>query len=250
MNPGPDSPQSNPAAASAPADAAAASKAPPRGPSWLVLTGVALLVMMLVRGLLVQSFYVPSGSMEPTIRPGDRILVNKTATDDDLRRGDVVVFDGTSSFAVADRSPHQSDGVVGRVLGGAASLFGVDLGEQDFVKRIVGLPGDRVVCCDAQGRVSVNGTPVQEGYLPQGVSPSETTFDVTVPADRLWLMGDNRSNSADSRAHLGDPGGGMVRTSDVVGRAAATYWPLDRLGGFATPPALSSIPGAAAGGAR
>jgi signal peptidase I len=214
-----------------------------------VLTGVALLVMLLVRGLLVQSFYVPSGSMEPTIRPGDRILVNKTAAGDDLQRGDVVVFDGTSSFAAADRSPHQSEGLVGRVLGGAASLFGVDLGEQDFVKRIVGLPGDRVVCCDAQGRVSVNGTAVEESYLPQGVSPSDTTFDVTVPADRLWLMGDNRSNSADSRAHLGDPGGGMVRASDVVGRAAATYWPLDRLGAFATPPALSSIPGSA-GGAR
>ena len=249
MNPGPESPQSNPAAASAPADAAAASTAPSRGPSWRVLTGVALLVMLLVRGLLVQSFYVPSGSMEPTIRPGDRILVNKTAAGDDLQRGDVVVFDGTSSFAAADRSPHQSEGIVGRVLGGAASLFGVDLGEQDFVKRIVGLPGDRVVCCDAQGRVSVNGTAVEESYLPQGVSPSDTTFDVTVPADRLWLMGDNRSNSADSRAHLGDPGGGMVRASDVVGRAAATYWPLDRLGAFATPPALSSIPGSA-GGAR
>ena len=165
-----------------------------------MLTGVALLVMLLVRGLLVQSFYVPSGSMEPTIRPGDRILVNKTAAGDDLQRGDVVVFDGTSSFAAADRSPHQSEGLVGRVLGGAASLFGVDLGEQDFVKRIVGLPGDRVVCCDAQGRVSVNGTAVEEGYLPQGVSPSDTTFDVTVPADRLWLMGRKQQLRRLSRA--------------------------------------------------
>jgi signal peptidase I len=186
--------------------------------------------------------------MEPTIRPGDRILVNKTVGADDLRRGDVVVFDGTRSFAVADRSPEQASGLIGRALGGAASLFGVDLGEQDFVKRIVGLPGDRVVCCDPEGRLTVNGTPVQEDYLPEGTRPSDTTFDVTVPAGRLWLMGDNRSNSADSRAHLGDPGGGMVRTSDVVGRASATYWPLDRLGGFATPPALSSIP--ASEGAR
>jgi signal peptidase I len=236
---------------SATADTAAVSSgagAPARGPSWLLLTGIALLVMMVVRALLVQSFYVPSASMEPAIRPGDRILVDKTADADDLRRGDVVVFDGTRSFAVADRSPQQADGLIGRVLGGAASLFGVDLGEQDFVKRIVGLPGDRVVCCDAEGRVTVNGRPVEEDYLPEGTRPSETTFDVTVPAGRLWLMGDNRSNSADSRAHLGDPGGGMVRISDVVGRAAATYWPLDRLGGFATPPALSSIP--AAEGAR
>jgi len=242
MTSGPDTPQSNPAAASAPADAAAVSSVPSRGPSWLLMAGIALLVMMVVRAFLVQSFYVPSASMEPTIRPGDRILVNKTVGADDLRRGDVVVFDGTRSFAVADRNPGQADGLIGRVLGGAASLFGVDLGEQDFVKRIVGLPGDRVVCCDAEGRISVNGKPVQEDYLPGGTRPSDTTFDVTVPAGRLWLMGDNRSNSADSRAHLGDPGGGMVRTSDVVGRASATYWPLDRLGGFATPPALSSIP--------
>lgn len=248
MTSGPDAPQSNPAAASAPADAAAASSTRSRGPSWLLLAGIALLVMMVVRAFLVQSFYVPSASMEPTIQPGDRILVNKTVGADDLRRGDVVVFDGTHSFAVADRGPEQSEGLVGRVLSGAASLFGVDLGEQDFVKRIIGLPGDRVVCCDAAGRVIVNGTPVREDYLPEGTRPSDTTFDVTVPAGRLWLMGDNRSNSADSRAHLGDPGGGMVRTSDVVGRASATYWPLNRLGGFATPPALRSIP--ASEGAR
>ncbi|MDF2143981.1 signal peptidase I [Knoellia sp. p5-6-4] len=248
MNSGPDSPQSTPAAAPAPADAAAASSAPPRRPSWLLLAGIALLVMMLVRAFLVQSFYVPSASMEPAITPGDRILVDKTAGADDLRRGDVVVFDGTRSFAVADRSPQQADGLVGRVLGGAASLFGVDLAEQDYVKRIVGLPGDRVLCCDAQGRLTVNGRAVEEDYLPEGTKPSETTFDVTVPAGRLWLMGDNRSNSADSRAHLGDPGGGMVRTDDVVGRATAIYWPLDRLGGLATSPALRSIP--AAEGAR
>jgi signal peptidase I len=251
MSSGPQPPPSNSAAASAPADAAAASSVPEptvreasHRPSWLLLAGIALLVMMVVRAFLVQSFYVPSASMEPAIRPGDRILVDKTVGADDLRRGDVVVFDGTRSFAVADRTPAKADGLVGRVLGGAASLFGVDLGEQDFVKRIVGLPGDHVVCCDAAGRLSVNGHPVDETYLPEGTRPSDTTFDVTVPAGRLWLMGDNRSNSADSRAHLGDPGGGMVRASDVLGRASATFWPLNRLGGFDTPPALSSIPAA------
>ena len=122
-----------------------------RGPSWLVLLGVALLVMLVVRGLFVQSFYVPSGSMEPAIEPGDRILVNKMAGAGDLRRGDVVVFDGSTSFVTDDRTPAWSEGVIGRALSGAASLFGVDLGEQDFVKRIVGLPGDRVVCCDGEG---------------------------------------------------------------------------------------------------
>jgi signal peptidase I len=198
--------------------------------------------MMLVRGFLVQSFYVPSGSMEPTNDPGDRILVNKVVPSSALRRGDVVVFDGTSTFAAAEREPHQDDGLIGRALGGAASLVGVDLGEQDFVKRVIGLPGDHVVCCDEQGRLTVNGTPLDEGYLHPGDKPSDLTFDIIVPSGRLWVMGDHRSDSADSRSHLGDPGGGTVRLSDVIGRASATYWPLSRLGGFDTPEALADIP--------
>ena len=245
MNPGPASPEQDPAAASAPSDAAAASQRARRGPSWLLLAGTALLVMMLVRGLLVQSFYVPSGSMEPTIEPGDRILVNKLVSGDAVRRGDVVVFDGTTTFAAADRTSYQSKGFTGRVVAGAASIVGVQLGEQDFVKRVIGLPGDHVVCCDEQGRLTVNGTPLTESYLNAGDRPSDLTFDVTVPAGRLWVMGDHRSDSADSRSHLGDPGGGTVRVGDVVGRAWVTYWPLSRLGGFQTPDALADIPRAA-----
>lgn len=260
MNPGPGTPQQDPAAASAHADAAAVS-APVdpafardadavaddqrHGPSWLVLAGIAVLLMLLVRGFLVQSFYVPSGSMEPTIEPGDRILVNKLAAGGDLARGDVVVFDGTTTFAAADRSPHQADGLIGRTLAGAASAVGIDLGEQDFVKRVIGLPGDHVVCCDTDGRLTVNGKPVQEDYLYPGDKPSDLTFDVTVPAGRLWVMGDHRSDSADSRAHLGDPGGGMVREDDVVGRAVVTFWPLGRMGGFPSPASLAGIPRAA-----
>src|SRR6478672_10961599 len=169
MNPGPEAPQQDPATPSAHADAVAVSATADehasrrgegqsaqsgtprrRGPSWLVLVGAALLVMLVVRGFLVQSFFVPSGSMEPTIEPGDRVLVDKLVSGDDVQRGDVVVFDGTTTFAAADRSPHQDDGLVGRALAGAASLVGVDLGEQDFIKRVIGLPGDHVVCCDAQ----------------------------------------------------------------------------------------------------
>ena len=200
--------------------------------------------MLLVRGLLVQSFFVPSGSMEPTIEPGDRILVNKLVSGDEVQRGDVVVFDGTTTFGAADRSPHESDGVIGRTLAGAASLVGVDLGEQDFVKRVVGLPGDHVVCCDPGGRLTVNSVPVQEDYLFPGDVASDLTFDVVVPAGRLWVMGDHRSDSADSRAHLGDPGGGTVRTADVIGRAAVTFWPLGRVGGFDRPGSLATIPSA------
>lgn len=215
-----------------------------QGPSWIVLLGVALLVMLVVRGFLVQSFFVPSGSMEPTIKPGDRILVSKLVSGDEVQRGDVVVFDGTTTFAAADRTPHQADGLIGRTLAGAASLVGVDLGEQDFVKRVIGLPGDRVVCCGTDGRLTVNGVPVQEDYLFPGDVPSELTFDVVVPEGRLWVMGDHRSDSADSRAHLGDPGGGTVRTKDVVGRATATFWPLNRIGGFDRPSSLATIPSA------
>ncbi|WP_460938628.1 signal peptidase I [Phycicoccus ginsengisoli] len=213
-----------------------------RGPSWLLLVGIALLVMVVVRGFLVQSFYVPSGSMEPTIEPGDRILVNKLVGGTALHRGDVVVFDGTTTFAAADRTPHQDSGPIGRTLASAARLVGVEVGEQDFVKRVVGLPGDRVVCCDSDGRLTVNGVSVTEPYVYPGDKPSELTFDVTVPAGRLWVMGDHRGDSADSRAHLGDPGGGTVRTDDVIGRAVATYWPLSRLGTFPEPPQLADIP--------
>ena len=242
MNPGPEAPQQDPAAAPLESDAAAEPERPRGGPSWLLLGGVALLVMVLVRGFLVQSFYVPSGSMEPTIEPGDRILVNKLADGDAVRRGDVVVFDGTTSFAAADRTPHQDDGAIGTILGGAASLVGIDLGEQDFVKRVIGLPGDHVVCCDDGGSLTVNGTAVDEPYVMPGDVPSDLDFDITVPAGRLWVMGDHRSDSADSRAHLGDAGGGTVRLSDVIGRASVTYWPLSRLGGFDQPTALAGIP--------
>ena len=241
MNPGPEAPQQDPAAAPVETDAAAESERPRSGPSWLLLGGVALLVMLMVRGFLVQSFYVPSGSMEPTIEPGDRILVNKLADGDSVRRGDVVVFDGTTTFAAADLTPHQDDGAIGRLLGDAASLVGVNLGEQDFVKRVIGLPGDHVVCCD-RGSLTVNGKAIDETYVMPGDKPSELEFDITVPAGRLWVMGDHRSDSADSRSHLGDPGGGTVRLSDVIGRASATYWPLSRLGRFDRPDALADLP--------
>jgi signal peptidase I len=244
MNPGPELPQQDVADSSDRPDDPAASGGR-RGPSWLTTLGVALLLMVLVRGFLVQSFYVPSGSMEPTIEPGDRILVNKLVSGDDLRRGDVVVFDGTDTFAVAERDPHEDDGPIGRALSRGASWLGLDLGEQDFVKRVVGLPGDHVVCCDRRGRITVNDTALDERYLFPGDEPSDVTFDVTVPAGRLWLLGDHRSDSADSRAHLGDPGGGTVGVDAVVGRASATFWPLSRLGGIAGSDAHAAVPGVA-----
>jgi len=195
--------------------------------------------MMLVRGFVVESFFIPSGSMEPTLEPADRILVNKIGGVSSLQRGDLVVFDGTSSFADRAAGPGPGQGsAVGRVLdsmGSMASSLSIHLNESDYVKRVVGLPGDHVVCCDVSGLLTVNGIAVVEPYLYPGDKPSDLTFDVTVPVERVWVMGDHRSDSADSRAHLGDPGGGMVRLDDVIGRAGMIYWPPSRAGVLGAP---------------
>jgi signal peptidase I len=190
--------------------------------------------MMLVRGLLVESFYIPSGSMEPTLSPGDRILVNKIGGVSSLQRGDLVVFDGTHTFADRAGGSGQSS-AISRIVGSMASTLSIHLNESDYVKRVVGLPGDHVACCDGAGRLTRNGTAVDEPYLYPGDSASEVTFDVTVPDGRIWVLGDHRSASADSRAHLGDPGGGMVRLDDVIGRAGMIYWPPRRVGTLRLP---------------
>ncbi|MFZ5870975.1 MAG: signal peptidase I, partial [Actinomycetota bacterium] len=150
------------------------------------------------------AFVIPTGSMQPLLQPGDRVLVWRLPVwTDDVRRGDVVVFDGTDVFA----------------------------DEGDFAKRVIGLAGDRVACCGPAGAVLLNGRPIEEPYLYPGDRPSDVRFDVVVPPGRLWVMGDHRSVSADSRAFLGRPGGGMVPEDRLVGRVAAVVWPLDRLGG-------------------
>ncbi|HQH89322.1 MAG TPA: signal peptidase I, partial [Dermatophilaceae bacterium] len=112
----------------------------------------------------------------------------------------------------------------------------------DYVKRVVGVPGDHVVCCDVDGRLTINGVAVNEPYLYPGNPPSTTRFDVTVPAGKIWVMGDHRSASADSRSQMGKPGGGMVPLDDVVGRAWVRYWPLDRLGSLTPAPTLHDLP--------
>jgi signal peptidase I len=212
------------------------------GSQWLLLLVAALLILLLVRTFLGQSFYVPSASMQPAIEPGDRILVARSGIAGGIRRGDVVVFDGTTTFAAADRAPRPAGGLIATALSAAASGMGIKPGEQDFVKRVVGLPGDQVVCCGRDGRLSVNGVPISESYLPPGESASEVSFNVRVPPGRLWVMGDHRGQSADSRAHLGDPGGGMVPVDDVIGRAVLTYWPPSRAGGFPQPAELGDVP--------
>ncbi|PPK98525.1 signal peptidase I [Kineococcus xinjiangensis] len=184
---------------------------------------VGLLLSLVVRSVAVQAFSIPSGSMSPTLQSGERVLVSRIDTrGGDVRRGDVVVFDGAGTFAP---SPGEPTGLA-RVGAGAGALLGFRPGEVAFVKRVVGLPGEHVVCCDDDGRITVDGRPLQEPYLSAGESPSESPFDVVVPPGRLWLMGDHRSASADSRAHLGRPGGGTVSVDDVIGRVVLVTWPL------------------------
>lgn len=203
----------------------------PRIPAWLefpLLIIGAFLVAFVVKTFLVQAFYIPSGSMEDTLQVGDRVLVNKVVYHlRPIERGDIVVFDGTGSFITgevveAERSPIEA---VGRLLGEIVGL--APPRDTDFIKRVIGVGGDRVVCCDADGLITVNGVPIdEEAYLYRNNPPSKQPFDVLVPEGTLWVMGDHRSASADSRAHMGDPGGGFVPVDRVIGRAFAVVWPV------------------------
>jgi signal peptidase I len=200
------------------------------------------LLVGLLRVLVVQTFVIPSGSMEPGLRVGDRVVVSRLDYRfGPVRRGDVVIFDGDGVFAPAV-SP--SGSVLARIGTAIARALGSPVGETDYVKRVIGVAGDRVACCDAHGRVTVNGDALDEPYIYPGDSPSTVRFDQVVPAGSLWVLGDHRSSSADSRDHMGDPGGGMVPVDQVVGRVVAVWWPWDHATGVgrAEPGASGSTP--------
>jgi signal peptidase I len=212
---------------------------PTRQSSWRPLYGavrevvlvlvIALGLSLLIKTLLVQAFFIPSESMENTLLPGDRVLVSKlTPGPFDLKRGDVVVFADPGGWLPP--APEASEGTIRHGLRSGLMFVGLLPADSDehLIKRLIGLPGDKVACCDAKGRLTVNGAPINEPYLYPGDDPSDP-FSVTVPAGRLWMMGDHRSDSEDSRYHP-TLDHGFVPIDDVVGKAFIKVWPLSRFG--------------------
>lgn len=218
----------------------------------------ALVLTILLKAFVVQVFSIPSGSMENTLLPGDRILVNKLVYRlRPIERGDIVVFSGTGSW---DPTPAPPSNPFIRLADDARNLVGISGPGTDYVKRVIGVPGDHVACCNAQGKVTVNGVPLDESaYIYPGAAPSQIPFNITVPPGRLWVMGDNRADSDDSRYRTSDPGGGTIPESAVVGRAFLIIWPLSRFtdlpipntfkqAGLSTAAAVATAPPAAVGG--
>lgn len=193
-----------------------------------VLIAIALVLALVIKSFVVQAFWIPSGSMENTLQVNDRVLVNKLVYHlRPIHRGDIVVFDGTGSW---NFGPPADSNIFSKAVSELEGIVGISHDSAIYIKRVIGLPGDQVACCDL-GRVTVNGVPLSESsYLYPGNKPSEVKFSITVPPGRLWVMGDHRGVSYDSRGHQGDPGGGTIPESGVLGRAFVIIWPPSRAG--------------------
>jgi signal peptidase I len=217
-----------------------------RGSFWRelpVLLVIAIVLALLINTFLVKAFFIPSGSMETTLHgcpgcSGDRVLVNKVVYRlHDPHPGDIVVFKGPESWAPEITTTTPSNPVA-KALRAVAGTFGVSTpGEKDFVKRVIAVGGQTVRCCDEQGRVTVDGRALDEPY----VYSSDPNFEeipfgpITVPAGRLWVMGDHRDESADSRAHLNDADQGTIPVDNVIGKAFVIIWPVSRWHTLGTP---------------
>ncbi len=214
-------------------------------PLWqetILLLGLALVLAIVIKSLFVQAFYIPSPSMEPQFVKDDRILVQKVSYwgSASPSRGDIIVFEDPGGWLDESETAAPTSPVT-KVM----EKIGLYPTGGHLVKRVIGIGGDRVVCCDTQGRLTVNGKALDEkSYLPRGTAPSQVKFDVKVPAHHLWMMGDNRSFSYDSRGHMGGPGGGFVPDDLVVGKVFSLIWPWGRAELIHRPATFEGVPSA------
>ena len=195
-----------------------------------ILVIVALVVSLFIKSFLVQFFYIPSGSMENTLQIKDRVAVNKVPfISNNIKRGDVVVFRDPDNWLpeIVDYSTNQYVAKAKNALVTVGVL--PNPAKQYLVKRVVGVGGDRVVCCTKDDNLTINGVEVVEPYIFAGNKPSEMKFDVTVPKGKLWVMGDHRGASADSRYHQDDINKGFVPLSKVTGRVVGVIWPFKNI---------------------
>ena len=224
----------------------------------VVIVVAALALTILLKAFVVQVFSIPTGSMENTLLPGDRILVSKIVYHfRPITRGDIVVFSGSGSWDPVAQAPHNP---LVRLWDDAVNLVGIAGPQTNYVKRVIGIPGDHVICCNASGQITVNGVPLSESsYIYPNDAPSEIRFNIVVPPGRLWVMGDDRGDSDDSRYRAASPGHGTVPESAVVGRAFLIIWPLSRVSdlpipetfkqaGLSAAAAIAAAPPAAVGG--
>lgn len=190
----------------------------------------ALIVSIVVKTFLLHFFYIPTGSMENTLQIGDRIAVNKFgALFSEVKRGEVVVFGDPDNWL--GQVQQTDDPKLLALIKSGLITVGVlpDPAKQYLIKRVVGVGGDNVTCCDAEGKLKVNGVSINEPYIYSGDKPSETKFNVDVPQGFLWVMGDHRAASADSRYQPDSANEGMVPLSKVVGRATFIVWPIKNI---------------------
>jgi len=208
-----------------------------------VIIIAALVVSIVVKTFLIHFFYIPSGSMENTLQVGDRIAVNKFgALFTDIKRGEVVVFGDPDNWLGS--SAESEDSGVGAVVKSSLITVGVlpDPAKQYLIKRVIGVGGDKVVCCDKAGKLQVNGVSITEPYIFAGDKPSDMQFNVEIPKVFIWVMGDHRGASADSRFHPDSANNGMVPLSKVVGRAIFVVWPFTDIGLIPKGEDLKKIP--------
>jgi signal peptidase I len=203
----------------------------------------ALIVSIVIKTFLLHFFYIPSGSMENTLLVGDRIAVNKFgALFSEIKRGEVAVFNDPDKW-LGDAPVEESTSISSKVKSGLITV-GVlpDPAKQFLIKRVIGVGGDNVICCDASGKIEVNGVSITEPYIYPGDKPSEMKFNVDVPEGFIFVMGDHRGASSDSRFHPDSANNGMVPLKKVVGRATFIVWPLSNLAFIPKGEELAKVP--------